>query len=683
MSSFFHQAQNFVFNGTIVNADKDVKKSSTKDNRLECLVNNIAVGAMHNSDERCDAPKCHAETRVAVQREIISWITGGEKDDEPKKVCWMSGPAGTGKTAIAGSIADLCKEQGLIAASFFFSSFSGSRERCSKRRLISTIAYQLLLHDGLRGVSDHIISAVERNPVVFQLCLEDQLEQLVIRPLQEAIAQGADVAHWPKVIIIDGLDEVEPDQQGVLRPSEAQRLKDEAHTQILSTLMRAAKDTTFPFRILVVSRPEKAIRRFFSSNAIRDLTREVFLDEKYNPDADIELFLRSKFTEIRRSFDIPSTWPQDGVIRQLVDNASGQFIYAATVIRYVSDATNPPQFQLDQVLNLQTAAMEEESPLATLHALYTRILNSSPNSGLVLRWLRVIGGGTHGLPAWFWRNFLEASPGEAGFILSNLTSLMSIPPPDDRISPYRFYHKSLMDFVYGVLPWPLHDDSLIQLVSDRLTQILKDKGLPNSASRVDRDVFLKDLIRSSIFTRFVPPTPKVRFFKGGYVDHSHTFLWTPNLKDDLLSCDADWWIRILLSHHDRRSRVEYASIANGIWSITSEILSGFFWEVHVHCRWYRCLPICNHWRSAILDVCRKHGWGVPGRWSLLLNRFTKWTWTPFTEVHSERVMDPYFIFPCGRDFQPPPEITVRIPREVESQDGQLSKVPGAAVFPLT
>ncbi|KAJ3541391.1 hypothetical protein NMY22_g3907 [Coprinellus aureogranulatus] len=537
MSSFFHQAQNFVFNGTIVNADKDVKKSSTKDNRLECLVNNIAVGAMHNSDERCDAPKCHAETRVAVQREIISWITGGEKDDEPKKVCWMSGPAGTGKTAIAGSIADLCKEQGLIAASFFFSSFSGSRERCSKRRLFSTIAYQLLLHDGLRDVSDHILSAIERNPVVFQLCLEDQLEQLVIRPLQEAIARGADVAHWPKVIVIDGLDEVEPDQQGVLRPSEGQRLKDEAHTQILSTLMRAAKDTTFPFRILIVSRPEKTIRW-------------------------------SKFAEIRRFYDIPSTWPQDDDIQRLVDKASGQFIYAATVIRYVSEAANPPQIQLDKVLNLQTTAAKGENPLATLHALYTSILNSSPNPRLVVKWLHIIHRGSWGgiASAWFYRNFLETSPGEAGFILSNLTSLMSIPPLDDRTSPYGFYHKSLIDFVTLAPPRSLYVeyDSLIQLVSTRLIQILKDKGLSGSPSLPDQDAFLENLIHSSVLTNFVPPRPRGRFFVEGYRSYNLPFLWTPHSNDiDLLSCDADWWIHLFLSRCDHRKTMNHSAISNG------------------------------------------------------------------------------------------------------------------------
>ncbi|KAJ3518567.1 hypothetical protein NMY22_g13608 [Coprinellus aureogranulatus] len=458
MSSYFQHAQKVVFNGTIVNASNYVHGGSTKD-PLECLVNNIAVGAMHNSDERCDAPKCHPETRVAVQREIFSWITNGDQDDLPKQVLWMSGPAGAGKTAIAGSVAELCKEEGLLAATFFFSSFSGSRERSSKRRLISTIAYQFLQHDGLKDVAVHILSSIQKNPVIFQLCLADQLGQLILTPLREAVAHGADVTHWPKVIIIDGLDEVQPDDQEALRSSEYHRMKDHVHTEVLSTLLHAVRDPAFPFRILIVSRPEKAIRQAFARDSARGLVREVFLDEKYNPDADIELFLRSKFAEVRRSYGIPSTWPSDHAIRCLVDSASGQFIYAATVVRYVSGAANPPQTQLERVLGIRPPSTKGSNPLANLHALYASILNSSPNPRLAVKWIQIIlyvdsVSGNIGHPATFWNQFLESSPGERGYILSNLASLISIPPPDDLASPYRFYHRSLSDFLRPDLSSP-------------------------------------------------------------------------------------------------------------------------------------------------------------------------------------------------------------------------------------
>lgn len=402
---------------------------------------------MHNSAERCDAPKCHAETRIAVQEEIFVWITHGENHQQPKRVLWLSGPAGTGKTAIAGSVAELCKEKGLLAATFFFSSFSGSQERCSKRRLITTIAYQLLQHDSLHEVGRRMLLAIDKNPAVFQLRLKDQLEELILVPLREVLGQGVDSSSWPKVIIIDGLDEVEPDVGEGLGPSGGQRTKDEVHLEILSVLLHAVSDPAFPFRVLIVSRPEKAIRGFFAGRDTRYFTREIFLDKKYNPDADITLFLKCKFAAIRDEYSLPSTWPTEDAIQFLVQNASGQFVYADTVVRYVSDRSKLPQVQLDQVLKLGTPADGEANPFATLDALYTRILSSCPDPRLAVKWLMTIfAGGTH-YPAFFWRQFLELEDGEGVHIFSNLVSLISTPPPHNTVTQYVFYHKSLLDFV--------------------------------------------------------------------------------------------------------------------------------------------------------------------------------------------------------------------------------------------
>ncbi|KAJ3501692.1 hypothetical protein NMY22_g18837 [Coprinellus aureogranulatus] len=567
---------------TIVNAGKYVYNGSIKD-PLESLVGNIAVGAMHNSDELCDAPKCHPETRVAVQQEILSWINNGDHDDLPKQVLWLSGPAGTGKTAIAGSLAEQCKEEGSLAATFFFSSFSGSLERTMKQRLISTIAYQLLQHERLKDVGVHILASIQKNPVVFKLCLADQLDELILAPLREAVARGADTTHWPKVIIIDGLDEVQPDHQEGLPLSEFQRLKDQTHTEILATLVHASRSPAFPFRILIVSRPETAILQFFVSKNAKRLVREVFLDEKYDPDADIELFLRSKFADIRRTYGIPSTWPHNDAIQRLVTNASGQFVYAATVIRYVLDTTNPPQTQLDRVLELKPLATDEPNPLATLHALYTRILNSSPNPVLAEKWIRIIHFGSSGLPAAFWRQFLESAPGEAGYILSNLTSLMSIPPADDHTAPYGFYHKTLMDFLERSPPTQTSvspvawwgEGSVMELVGLRLSCVLKSRGLPTPSSDLDQEDFLRNLFSSVILMAFVPMVSRMQIRSSSLPGHRSeknvkgvNVMWTylPN-SSEVLTSDVNWWIDTILSRYNRL--------------MVSSVIAGFFWEAHV------------------------------------------------------------------------------------------------------
>ncbi|RXW14182.1 hypothetical protein EST38_g11673 [Candolleomyces aberdarensis] len=230
------------------------------------------------------------------------WICDGDSDDEPKQVMWVTGPAGSGKTAIMGSVANTCQGKGTLGASFFFSSFSGSVDRRSKRCFVSTLAYQLVQHNAMDQVAEQILSTVERNPAIFEQTLDVQLDQLILKPLR-ACRDQPQLLEWPKVILIDGLDECEADQYHDMARSDANlRSKEEDQTEILYVLKKAASDPDFPFRIVVASRPEHAIKEFFT-NVAHSVTRELFLDEKYNPDADMGLFLESKFASIRPTRD--------------------------------------------------------------------------------------------------------------------------------------------------------------------------------------------------------------------------------------------------------------------------------------------------------------------------------------------------------------------------------------------
>ncbi|TEB22502.1 hypothetical protein FA13DRAFT_1716002 [Coprinellus micaceus] len=132
------------------------------------------------------------------------------------------------------------------AGSFFFSSFAGSEKR-----------------------------TLEADPSVFRRRLDYQFTRLLVTPFNNTKHQF-DSSILPKVFFIDGLDEVE-----------AVRLaNEEDQEEILSALLNATSDPTFPFRIVVASRLERVIQTFFSSDAAH-VTREIFLDDKYDPDADI------------------------------------------------------------------------------------------------------------------------------------------------------------------------------------------------------------------------------------------------------------------------------------------------------------------------------------------------------------------------------------------------------------
>ncbi|KAJ2932132.1 hypothetical protein H1R20_g4964, partial [Candolleomyces eurysporus] len=391
MPSHFKNASNFNIEGDTHIYAKNYNHYGERSPKsaIEKLREHIAAGALHNSAERCDAPKCHPETRVAVQDEVVGWICDGNSDDEPKEIMWVTGPAGSGKTAIMGSVADTCQAKGILAGTHFFSSFSESANRRSKQYFVPTLAYQLVQHKTLSQVAEQILSAIEHNPAVFEQKLEVQLDQLILEPLR-ACQNHPERPEWPKVILIDGLDECEADQYyDTARSNAPLRSKEEDQTEILSVLKKAARNPNFPFRIVIASRPEHAIKHFFA-NVANSMTRELFLDEKYNPDADMALFLDSKFANIRRQCHLPSSWPSQHIRQTLIANASGQFIYVATVGRFVEVSNGNPDELLEQVLRLPGINLASTNPLAPLDTLYTHILNSSQDSYLSTLWLNLI-----------------------------------------------------------------------------------------------------------------------------------------------------------------------------------------------------------------------------------------------------------------------------------------------------
>ncbi|KAJ2916262.1 hypothetical protein MD484_g4175, partial [Candolleomyces efflorescens] len=522
-SSLFHGAQNTTVHGGIqnTNVERDMHVHNHHNggsrNRVKDLEEHIAAGAMHNSAERYDAPKCHPQTRVAVQDELVHWIEHGEEEENPKKFVWVTGPAGGGKTAIMGSIADICEEKGLLACCFFFSSFSQSINRRYKRCFVPTLAYQLVQHQALRPVGEDILSCVERDPAVFKKRVEVQFQQLLLQPLR-GIQRNAQT---PKVILIDGLDECQAeshnpspsDKQAAIRTNEADQ------KEILHALLKAATDPSFPFRIIIASRPEHVIQSFFTYVAHRT-TRRIFLDDKYEPDADMLLFLDAKFAEIGRDSNLPASWPSQDVKRTLVGNASGQFVYVATAIRFLEGSSDPPQELLNQIMALGYRDVATK-PFALLDALYTHILNSSPKPLTAVCWLDCISNSfaLGDNSAWFNQRFLESSPGEAPYVFRALNSLVSIPPADDHTSPYSLFHKSLTDFLGDRSRCgSLYVDEPEELYDTRYMQIWRDKGPATPLSEPEMASFLH------------------QFFELDYLPHPDC------LEENFELYDVAWWI---------------------------------------------------------------------------------------------------------------------------------------------
>ncbi|RXW18213.1 hypothetical protein EST38_g7646 [Candolleomyces aberdarensis] len=504
MTTYFSDAHDFsVKEFNVIHAGPQI--ADPLNGPVPDLVSRIAAGALHDSDERCDEPKCHPETRVAVQGEIYSWIVHGDSDPAQKmvKIKWVTGPAGTGKSAIMGSLADTCKQDGVLVMTFFFSS-SASPDRRRKTAFVPTLAYQLAQH--LPELKDPVAQAIQNNPLLFKKNLHVQMEALILTPLRQVAVESKVLG----VVLIDGLDECEAEQYldshvSSRTGNSIEREKAEDQLEILQVLQEAALDPAFRFRIVVASRPERVFREFFNDESQTSLfAPPLILDEKYNPNADIVLFLQAKFGEIRRRYNLSPSWPSPETLGILLDQASGQFIYAATVIRYIltSRRGSPPTL-LDQVLKVKPSS--GINPFSHLDAFYTHIFQSAPDPVLAVKWLWLIKGDLPpgGLnlfvrvgsdPAAFLVNlFLQTDDGSAEYVLGDLHSLIDVPPSDDLDAPYRPYHKSLYDFLGSEArsgPIYVGRRQCAELLWSRVFDICTHKGLP-ARRPIDQQKFLR------------------------------------------------------------------------------------------------------------------------------------------------------------------------------------------------
>jgi hypothetical protein len=387
-----------------------------------------ATAAFHNSEKRFDPPKCHPNTRLAVLSEIMKWIKW--EGDLHSFVMWVYGPAGAGKSAIAQTIAEICDKEMILLATFFFSRNDPSRSNI--KPLIATIAYQITLN--FPDVRDAILGAVERDPLIFSKSLAVQLQFLIVEPLQPLIAAG--FFHQPtsrRLVIIDGLDECSDPR---------------VQRNIVEVLANAHRQHRLPLIFLFASRPEQHISLAFSTGILPSVTKRIALDESYLPNKDIQSFLTDKFQEItsthRLRVYIPPHWPPPNVLKELVKKSSGQFIYASTVIKYISSIRHKPQDRLDIVLGIRPP--QRDLPFAELDALYTHILTGVEDINPVLDILSCVifsnpGGQMHwGLPRI--EEFLSLQPGDVELHLGDVSSLVNV-GPDQAI---HILHASLTDF---------------------------------------------------------------------------------------------------------------------------------------------------------------------------------------------------------------------------------------------
>ncbi|KDQ16471.1 hypothetical protein BOTBODRAFT_106988, partial [Botryobasidium botryosum FD-172 SS1] len=139
---------------------------------------------------------CLSDTREALIDGIMDWIRGASASDGAEILC-LTGVAGSGKSAIAHTIARRCHEEGILASSFFFNREFEERNRPDK--LLSTIARDLAAR--YPDTCIQLSSILKADPSLATASLSRQFASLIAEPCRRQTFDNS------AVFVLDALDE--------------------------------------------------------------------------------------------------------------------------------------------------------------------------------------------------------------------------------------------------------------------------------------------------------------------------------------------------------------------------------------------------------------------------------------------------------------------------------------------
>ncbi|KAJ8094906.1 hypothetical protein PM082_010122 [Marasmius tenuissimus] len=289
---------------------------------------------------------CLPGTRVSTLTEIFKRDFGG---NEP--LLWLSGLAGTGKSAIMGSLSDCLIQMGCSSCLAAFIHFDRFDFR-SPSEFMKALTYQLAKFDPRLG--EDIVGVIKRRPHVINLTeLSDQLQSLIIQPLQQHKPRL--LTEGPIVVLIDGLDEC---MEGVSGSEEFR--------QLLQLFSNSGTFQLFPFLwFILASRPLEPIRTALTG-AGQDHIHHIRLDMLSNSARNnIRHYFTMKFEPLfRNNSNFEILCQQENTISELTELSGGLFIWAVTIFQFLEG--HPTHHCLRSALQMKP----DDSALSTLSSLY-------------------------------------------------------------------------------------------------------------------------------------------------------------------------------------------------------------------------------------------------------------------------------------------------------------------------
>ena len=289
---------------------------------------------------------CTHGTRERQLNDIITWAKGSSSET----IYWLFGPAGSGKTTIAYTIARCFElaapEDTIVLGANFFASQQFEETRFATR-VIRTIVYHLALR--CKAFADALTHSGKFDTI--NQNVRAQLDGLLIGPWQKSESARLINSSTPPpqyLIVIDALNEIEGT----------------GGSEFLRDLLNVINENRLNgLKFFATSRPDPNLVAHVGSFTDKKLYRleEVPFEEAQ---ADIRTYLKTSLPRVG-----------DKAIEQVVTAAAGLFIYASTIVKYLGKHTAQEQRNLlKKLFAVSTTAHILPGATALLDELYLQIL---------------------------------------------------------------------------------------------------------------------------------------------------------------------------------------------------------------------------------------------------------------------------------------------------------------------
>ncbi|KAG6827306.1 hypothetical protein H0H92_012378 [Tricholoma furcatifolium] len=259
-----------------------------------------------------EKPLCAHGTRIQILETIRAWIY--DQTFSSRNFLWLTGEPGSGKSAIAATIAQEAKDARFLWAQFFIN--HNIEETTNPNKYFPTIARQMAEKSEI--IEELVHDRIQELPSVVDQISWVQASNLFISPIFKASCIDP---QKPVLIVIDGLDET--DRSRIHETAEI-------FSNLFETLFHCPNA-----KILISSRAIDEIHDCFSAGLIQQHIDHIHLDTAASI-GEVGVYLRGKLHDIASKYKFdPSKWPGDQYLDQLEEKASGLFIWATTVTKFL------------------------------------------------------------------------------------------------------------------------------------------------------------------------------------------------------------------------------------------------------------------------------------------------------------------------------------------------------------